>query len=114
LFIIHSTSSFLVPCSLFILQINFIIPSSFFNQLQHSLFLVHYSLSNQLKHSLFIIHSTSSFLVPCSLFKSTSSRRPETESYLHSRDTSESIVCKCIKINQLVSKNLLLLVLIRY
>jgi hypothetical protein len=99
LFLLQSTSSFLVPSS---------------NQLHHSLFLVHYSLSNQLHHSLFIIHSTSTFLVPCSLFKSTLPRRPEAESYLHWRDTSESIVYKCIKINQLVSKNLLLLVLIRY
>jgi hypothetical protein len=100
-----SSFKFNIPCSLFIIQIKlnsqagglmvFSLArherehrlwghkrwtySTFIIQFQHSLFLVHYSIST--------------FLVPCSSFKSNSTHMPEAKWYPQSRDTSESIVC---------------------
>ena len=47
-----------IPCSFFKSTSSFLVPCSLFIQFHHSLFLVHYS----------FFKSTSSFLVPCSLF----------------------------------------------
>jgi hypothetical protein len=93
LFLLHSTSTFLVPCSLFKSSSTFripcslfiqpqhsvfLVPCSLFIQLQHSLFLVHYS--NQAQHSLFLVPCSFNFNIPCSLFLVHYSNQPQLNS----------------------------------